>query len=233
MDTDLTVRDGAKTAELVELTGEQKLEQMALSIEENSRAVAVTDNDSYVKACQFELNCKAFVKEAKDYFKPRKKERETAWQEMVDREKAVVERVERVMEAVGELSEAWEREQERKRKEAEQAAQVASKKAADEEAQGVALALEAVGETELAAKVVSEVVPQKVILSSFIPKVKGIGSKQEWHWRPKNEADIKREYLCPNEKKIGQIVEAMGKNAESIIGGIEVWDESVRTRRAR
>ena len=231
METNLVA--AAKTAELVELTEDQKLDQTAQSIEANAREIAVVDNESYVKAGQFELNCKAFIKEALAYYKPRKEERRSAWQDMLDREKAVVGRVETAMESVGRLCKAWENEQERKRKEAEQAAQAAINKRAEDDALAVAQALEAVGETELAQKIVADVAPETVVLPSFVPEVKGIGTRKNWRWRVKSGEAVKRQFLKLDDVKINALVRTQGKAAEKMVGGIEVYADDSRVRRTR
>lgn len=55
------------------------------------------------------------------------------------------------------------------------------------------------------------------------PKVAGVSGRIIWKWRVKSESAIPREYLVRDDKKIGGVVRAMGKDTN--IPGIEVYPE--------
>jgi hypothetical protein len=70
---------------------------------------------------------------------------------------------------------------------------------------------------------------EPVILPETTPKVEGISGRQVWKFRIINPALIPREYLIPDERKIGQIVRAM--KGETRIPGVEAYaEESVAVR---
>ena len=58
-------------------------------------------------------------------------------------------------------------------------------------------------------------------------KVEGIRYKTTHKFEIIEEKAIKFEFMKPDEVKIGQLVRSMGKNAESIVGGIKVIEEKV------
>lgn len=62
-------------------------------------------------------------------------------------------------------------------------------------------------------------------------KVKGISVKKLVKWEIKDKSKIKPQYFVLDETKIGKIVRTMGKDAESIVGGIRVYTvDSVAAR---
>lgn len=66
------------------------------------------------------------------------------------------------------------------------------------------------------------------------PEVPGVSTRTYWHFQVTNSAEIKREYMTPDEKLIKKIVESKHKDAEGIVGGIQVWpDEGMATRGRR
>lgn len=70
-----------------------------------------------------------------------------------------------------------------------------------------------------AAAVVAPVIPREV------PKAAGVQMRRAWKHRIKDVNKLPREYMTPDEKKIGAVVRALKKDAEATIPGIEVWDE--------
>lgn len=46
-------------------------------------------------------------------------------------------------------------------------------------------------------------------------------------WRMKDATKVNRDFLAPDEVLIGKTVRAMGKMAETVVGGIETWEELV------
>ena len=55
------------------------------------------------------------------------------------------------------------------------------------------------------------------------PKIEGVATVDTWKFYVENPAQVPREYLIPDEKKIGQIVRAM-KGAMQI-PGVKIWVE--------
>jgi hypothetical protein len=76
-----------------------------------------------------------------------------------------------------------------------------------------------------------DIVPIPSTFHPTIPKVAGVSTRTYWHWRISNRQEIKPDYLTPDDKLIKAIVDKKHKEAEGIVGGIEVWsDEGMATK---
>jgi len=66
-----------------------------------------------------------------------------------------------------------------------------------------------------------------------LPKAEGVSLTKTWDWRVNQKHGfIGTNFLIPDTVKIGKTVRAMGKEAEAVIGGIEVFEKvgtAVRT----
>jgi hypothetical protein len=134
-----------------------------------------------------------------------------AAQERREREKAA--------DAARKAGEIGKREAERQKREAEEKAAEARKAAAEAEAR----------ERERAAqdaKLAVDNVP-KVIVKPNIPAVAGTVSRRNWKFKVVDAAKLRREYLMPDEVKIGEDVRRIKDKdkAEAECPGIEVWAE--------
>lgn len=130
----------------------------------------------------------------------------------------------------------------RKAQEAEataKAAREAEEKAAREAASAAARndrsadRVEAKGEEkaqQLEVQAASVVAP---VIESGTTKVAGIARRMVWKYKVKDEAAVKREFLALDDAKIARIVKAMGKDAETMVGGIECWQENDISARAK
>lgn len=58
------------------------------------------------------------------------------------------------------------------------------------------------------------------------PRVTGSARVKKWMWKVKEGGQVDRKFLKLDESKIGSTVRALGKDAEEVVGGIEVWDEN-------
>lgn len=118
------------------------------------------------------------------------------------------------------------------------AAEAERMKAAREEAEAATLAeaarLEEAGHTEAAEEMITApVVPIVSTPPPAAPKAAGVSARMVTKYRIINAAAIAPDYLMPDEKKIGQVVRAMGGDAATLIGGIEVYEEPVIAASAR
>ncbi len=97
-----------------------------------------------------------------------------------------------------------------------------------------AAALEAAGHTEAAEeKLAAPAVPVMVAPPPEVPKSQGTSARMVTKFRIIDASAIGRAYLVPDDKKIGQLVRAMGADAERLVGGIEVYEEPVIAASAR
>lgn len=73
------------------------------------------------------------------------------------------------------------------------------------------------------------VVTPAVIVAPDIPQADGVTMKKVWKFRIENAGILPREYMMPDEKKIGQVVRAM--KGETLIAGVVAYaEDSVAVR---
>jgi len=68
-----------------------------------------------------------------------------------------------------------------------------------------------------------------VIIASNVPKIDGVSKRVIWRYRIVDENAIPREYLMPNDKKIGEVIRAT--NGTVKIPGIEAYQENIISSR--
>ena len=126
---------------------------------------------------------------------------------------------------VKQLMAGYDAEQERLRREEEARLQKEADKQAEEAALRAAEAAEAAGDSEVAEAILeAPVAAPPVILPSSTPKT-GVSFREVWKFRVTDEKLIPRQYMMPDEKKIGGVVRAMKDGTQ--IPGIEVYSERV------
>lgn len=120
---------------------------------------------------------------------------------------------------------AYQAEEERKRKAEEASIQKALNEQAKEAQLDAAVALEMNGDKEGAEAVLNSPPPTIPVVMPQQPKIEGISTRSLWKFRIDDEAKIPREYLVPDEKKIGQIARAL--KDKTSIPGVIVWEEKI------
>lgn len=119
---------------------------------------------------------------------------------------------------------AYQAEEERKRRVEENRLREIARKEEEDRRLAEAAWLEAQGRKEQAEQVISAPVPTPtVVVPSQVPKAEGISTRKVWKYRIVDAALIPREYLIPDEKKIGAHARSMCKAAH--IPGIEFYSE--------
>lgn len=197
---------------------------MALSVPDQARQIKVVDADSYRRAGEVIVYIKALRKKITDTFKPIKQKIDEAKREVLAQERAADLPL---MEAENYLSPqiiAFDREQERLRREEENRLREEARKAEEERRMQEALDAEAQGETETADAIINETYVPPVVVAKSIPKVQGMSIRENWTFRIVNQALIPREYLKVDEVKIGGVVRSLKDQCR--IPGIEVYKES-------
>jgi hypothetical protein len=214
--------------ETTEITEEQKEIQLAQSDLSRAKALVVNDAESYRDCCQIELQLKQAIKDAEKFFEKITKSTYDAWQAALDLKRQAVNPRQIALGMVQKIRLDWEREQERLRLEREQERQKQVNADAKAEAKQLAQTLKEAGQDELAKDLLSNVQAPVVTEPSTVPdRPKGIGSREVWAFRIKNEGRIPRTFMTPDLKKIQSIVDTQRKLAEKIIPGIEVYSETV------
>lgn len=118
---------------------------------------------------------------------------------------------------------AYQQEQERIRREQQRAAEEAARKERERLERQAAKA-EAAGRAEkaeqLAERAQTVVAP---VIDTAPPKVAGVSTRETWRFEITDQGVLPREYLVPDEKKIGAVVRAL--KGDAAIPGVRVYAE--------
>jgi len=125
------------------------------------------------------------------------------------------------------LMEKFDREQEAIRQAEERRLREIARKEEEERLLQEAIEAEANGETDISEAILEEpiYVPPVVVQKEILKVNGGPTYRTVWKFRIKNVNQIPREYMTPNEIRIGAVVRAM--KDQTAIPGIEVYSERV------
>jgi len=195
-----------KSVEQAMIASQRKeVEQKVSNVVVGAMAIQVVDKRSFQEAAAYLKNIKGAIKFVDDAFDAPVKSAKKAWDDirgLRDKAKEPLEKAESVVK--GRMG-SWTVAEEVKRKREEEAMQAAADAVAAED--GVAA--------------------PAVQLPSAVPDVEGVHTRKAWKFEITDAAAVGRAYLIPDEKKIRQIVNAMGEEAAGMVGGIRVWADTI------
>jgi Fe-S-cluster formation regulator IscX/YfhJ len=203
-----------------------ELQKQASTWPDRAAAVKITDQASFDTAGEMLLGIKDLRKAIKDTFDPIIEQAHKAHKIACDAKKTAEAPLETAEKILKPLIAAWLDEQERIRRDAEQAAMAAARKREEEERIKRAMsAAESGADAETITEVLDAPVPMVVpsVAPTFAP-VAGISGRKSWKWKITNENLIPRTYLCVDEKAINAVVKGM--QGKTVIPGIEVYQET-------
>lgn len=183
MNTETTVAVmESQDLELVER--EEALCQEVTDIEFQAGAITIDNEDDYKEAGQFGRLLKQRTAEVKDFWKPLKEAAHKAHAEICAREKAMLQPLSNAEKILKQTMGAYISEQERIRREAEEAARRAAQAEAERRLQE-AIALEAQGKSAAADAAVeeAEIMDEMSNMVSVVaekPKAEGVTTKKDW-----------------------------------------------------
>lgn len=218
----------------------QAVEQKAVAILDQARALVVTEEREYVRAGEFIVGCKALASEIKAFFKPMKDKAFAAHRAICDQETTTLKPVTMAIEAAGSAALPWKQEQDRKAAiEAERVRQEEIKQRQEAKLKEAEM-FEAFGDTKEADEVLKQAVtePRRTKVESTVPKVAGLSTRKKWTFRFVDPDKVVRKYCEPDKQriqfKIGGFFDFMPRATEEQIrqlqeevGGIEVYQEEV------
>jgi hypothetical protein len=185
---------------------EAKIQEDSLALCEETDSFRIRTKADYERAGEYLVSLRLLKKEIKEFFKPMKQKIDAAKREVLDKEKSqlepLAERESAITAKIGTYRKALARKEELKRQKLLEKVREEREKAAEE------------GLPEPELPVVSE--------AKSAPKVDGLGFRKSFTWDVADISKINRKYLVPDKKAISKIVKSVGKDAESIIGGITV-----------
>lgn len=208
----------------------KELQAKAVVQLEAAELIEIQSNEEYEKAGEFLKQVKAVKKEITATFAPIIKKAHEAHKEAKAQEKKHLEPLDKAETIIKPRIAAWIQECERKRIEKQRQLEEEARKRQEEEALKAAAEAETQEEAE---EIVQEAIEEKpvVIAPKQHTKIEGIHTVKVKKFRIEDVSKINPKFMIPDEKKIGQLVRSLGKDAESIVGGIKVYfEEQVRSR---
>lgn len=196
----------------------------ALSIPEQAREIEITDDESYKRAGEILLKIKDLRKQIDNAFAPIIEAAHLAHRKALEQKKKAEEPLVEAERIIKPRIADYINEINRKRAEEEARLREEERKKEEERRLQEAIKAEAAGETEKAEQIlVTPVSIGKVRPITETPRVVGVSIQKRWTYRIVNEAEIPREYLKPDEAKIGTFVREMKDQAA--IPGVEIFAE--------
>lgn len=171
-------------AEVEQIEQEQVLSRAVSEIEFQAGAIIIDNEQDYQNAASFGRMLKQKSSDVKEFWKPMKDAAHRAHTEICNREKAMLQPLVNAEKTLKETMGAYVAEQERKRREAEEAARKAAREEADRKLQE-AIELEDKGDKVTAAAVIEEAeimdeAAATVAVAAKKPKASGVATKKDW-----------------------------------------------------
>jgi len=181
------------------------VEKQVPSLAEQATGITIHSDEDYGLAAEFLRSLKSMQKKVKETFAPIKQAQDEAKKKTLEKER----------ELLTPLTEAEKYLKDRMGSYLTEVRQA-------QEAALEAARVEASKNTRFDWEEVPTVLPPSI----QPPKAAGISTKTVWKYRIVNPDLIAREFLVPDEQKIGKVVKAMGMDAVGVVGAIEVWPET-------
>ena len=208
-----------QTPEIIEVN------TLALSVPDQAKQIAIIKTvEDYTRAGQILLTIKEIRKKIENTFKPIKQKMDAAKKEVLDQEKLADKPLAEAEAYIKPLISAYNTEQEKIRlAEEERLREIARK---EEEERILREAINAVNhgnQEEAEAIILAPIQAPPIVVPKTVPKVQGVSFSKIWKFRIVDANKIPREYLCPDEVKIGGVVRATKGTIQ--ISGIEIYPE--------
>lgn len=207
----------------------QALVERAEIISRDFEGYQIVNNDAYTFAGEHLKKVKSISAEIDEKRKSMTKPLDEAKKKIMDFFKTPLDKLARVESNIKNAMLTFQREQEDiRRKEEARLQELARKeeerrrKALEERAAKATAKGDTAKADELLAKKEEVFVPSPIV-ESQVQKVEGVKTVKVWKYRIANENKIPREYLCVDEKKIGQVVKATKGTLK--IEGVEIYSE--------
>lgn len=223
-----------ETAKVIDITTTETeaVTNKALTVPEQARAIKVVDAETYQQAGEVLIAIKGLRKEIGAAFDPIIKKAHEAHKEakaQKDRAEAPLIEAENIIKPA--LA-AYDREQERIRREEEERQREIARQAEEERRLREAEQAEKEGRNEEAQAIIEEpVYVPPVVLERTTPKVQGISMQKVWKFRIVNPALVPRDYMTPDQVKIGGVVRATKGSIQ--IPGVEIYSDDIVKAGAR
>jgi hypothetical protein len=213
------------------MVDKKQIESEALSIPGKAKALAIVDNATYQQAGEMLITIKSIRKQVDASFDPIIKAAHNAHKAAVAEKKRIEEPLATAEGILKPAMAAWNQKQEDARRAEEARLQALAIKAEEDRRLAAAATAQAAGDTRAADAALAEpITAPTVVIASTTPKLEGVSFTARWTFQIVDASLIPREFLMPDEKRIGQYVRAM-KDARPI-PGVKIYSEQVVTGRA-
>jgi hypothetical protein len=207
-----------------EVPDSKVLAQKSELLSAKARALKCTNDPEYQVACRFLGNVAALRKEIETTFAAPKKAAHEAHKAIIAAESKLLEEPLAAERKVKAIIADYLREEQKRRREAEEAAQAALKRQAEDDIVAQAAALERAGQSEVAAAVLDTPIVAPVVEFAK-PKAAGVSSRPKFTYKIVDAKAINPAFLKIDEQRIAATVRNLGKDAEKVVGGIEVLQD--------
>jgi len=200
----------------------KEIESNIIKSTEQTIALKVIDNITYVKAGEFLVSLKSLEKKIKGYFGPIKKKAHEAWKGICVLENEELGKIQPALKHLNEEMTMWNILQEEKRRMEEDRLRREVEKSAEEKRLAAAIEAEKSGNKKEAEEILDEpiFVPPPIV-SKTVPKIVGQSMATTYKWRLLDIEKVPRQYLIIDEKAINVVVGAL--KGKTRIEGIEVY----------
>ena len=203
------------------------VEQKALTVIDQAKMVKIVDAETYKEAGALWKSIEAMKKEVFETFDPIVRKAHAAWKEAIAQKDKYYAPLDEAHRAVKKLMSDYDLEQERLRLAEQRRLEEELRKQEEDRKLQEALDAEASGQKEEAAAILEEpVTAPPIILAKTTPKVAGGPVyRTVWKFKIENAALIPREYLVPDEVKIGGVIRASKGMIK--IPGVRAYEDRV------
>jgi hypothetical protein len=205
---------------------EETLKQNSLTVANQVHELEVVDGATYETMASYVLTLRKVIKYFEDLYRPRIRQADDVTKALrEDMRKLQAPALAAQFYGDGQLA-AYDREQERIAREKQLKEQAEHDKRDAEEKRQLAELARKAGEKQLAKEI--EAAPSEappVFVPKETPKVPGLSYREDWKFEIVDATVLPREYLIPDESKIGKIVRAL--KATTYIPGVRVFSVKV------
>lgn len=211
---------------------EKELREQGSALIAEANAIQITSHDQYEAAGAFLVGVAALRKSITAAMKPVKDATHTAHKAATNLENDLLAGPAKADLIVRTRMSAYSRAEQVAREKAQREQQEALRKQIEDQRITQAQTLADAGHVEIADQILDAPV---VVAPVELPKptAAGVSVRKVVKFRIIDPAKINRAYLVPDETKIRAQVKALGKDAASVVGGIEVYEENELAVRAR
>ena len=217
----------------IDIKERTEIESMGSMVLRDAQQIVISDNETYLRASIAHRTIKTYIAKAKEFCRPNISRWYDGWKKALADEKTLINPYEHAEKILNPKLAYYNAEEKRKRAEKEAELQKIAQAKAEEEALNRAAEIEKTDPVAAQSIIENEATAAPVIIPPSVPKIEGQSIRQTWKYNIIAPKKINPEFMVPDEKKIGQVVRSMGKDAERLIGGIEVYTESSIIQRTK